>query len=368
MEQMSRSKITFVNQRRVVIVVLLALLATACGASNNTPTTDAVTVDSTVPEALSFDDSDRSIATEPARTVIQVAARSSLEASAVWIAESEGFYAKHGISIEFVPVAYEGAVVTALNRNDAEIGVLSSTAALGDLGVIDLEAFEPLVYLSGTDTRSESGRGNISLVVPSSSEIARGCDLEGKVIAVDGLQTAGAIAVKEMIIQDGCNPTLATLSYETGDATLRGLRSGEIDAAATVDPLTAQLLRGQNVVRENLDGQLCPDYGQCPLSIVFVDSNWASGNAETVRDFRRATHEAISWIRVNQIQYMAALSRCCAVDVDDASQSLVPNLVGDRRNLDSDLDRLQDIVAEQLEVIAAIEAEQTEDPVQTDEE
>jgi len=152
-----------------------------------------------------------------------------------------------------------------------------------------------------------------------------------------------------MIRNAGCDFSKVTLVPSSAEETIARLENGEVVAAATLDPLTARTLRGENKLVANLDAELCPKYGVCPLSIAVVDVDWATQNPELVEGFERAMHEAISWIQVNDIDFRAELVRCCSVDVDDATESDIPNFVGLGRSLDLDMQRLQSIVSSQLD-------------------
>lgn len=329
------------------LLVIVALIATACGNGSSTDT--AATTTSDAPSAVAFEDSGISTTTAQQFDVVSVAARNSIETSPLWIADSRGLFAKYGIEIKYVPVSDEGAVVGSMISDEARIGMLSATAVVDGLRSLPSDLFEPLVYVSGTDIRAESGRGAMSLVAASGRTISSGCDLVGQSVAVRGFITAPAIAVREMVRNDGCDPAEVTLVASNAEQTITRLGQGQVAAAATLDPLTAQALRNSNTVIANLDAELCPGYGVCPLSIAVVDIDWATNNPELAEGFRRAMHEAISWIRVNEIDYRAELVKCCSVDVDDATESDIPNFIGVGRSLDSDLARLQDVVSAQLE-------------------
>ena len=164
-----------------------------------------------------------------------------------------------------------------------------------------------------------------------------------------------------MIIRDGCDPTLVEFLPIPQDEVLGALLAGDIVAAATLDPLTARLLLGPNAVVANLDHELCPDYGRCPLSVAVFQTDWADENPLLVRAFRDAMHEAMTWIRLNEIDYLAELVTCCAVTPEDAAGINVPRFVGDRRDLASDIARLQTVVNTQLNRVNEPDSE-TEDP------
>ena len=346
------------------LFVILALIATACGNGSSTDT--AATTTSDAPSTIAFEDSGISTTTAQQFEVVSVAARNSIETSPLWIADSRGLFAKYGIEIRYLPVSDEGAVVGSMISDEARIGMLSATAVVEGLRSLPGDLFEPLVYVSGTDIRADSGRGAMSLVAASGKTITSGCDLVGQSVAVRGFITTPAIAVREMVRNDGCDPAEVTLVVSNAEQTLNRLAQGEVAAAATLDPLTAQALRSSNSVIANLDAELCPGYGVCPLSLAVVDIDWATNNPELAEGFRRAMHEAISWIRVNEIDYRAELVQCCSVDVNDATETAIPNFVGVGRSLDSDLARLQDVVSAQLEARRASNDADAQDDVTTD--
>ena len=147
-----------------------------------------------------------------------------------------------------------------------------------------------------------------------------------------------------MVGRDGCDPR--TVVFILGDAPshLEGLETGNLDAAALLDPYTARALRTDYRIIANLDNELCPDYGRCPISIVAADSDWAAANDEVLARFVKALEAAMLWIRTNELLYRAELVTCCALTADDAADVRVPNFVGERRHLPSDMLRLVDIL------------------------
>lgn len=364
---MARLLLKGVGGTNLVFLVLIALLAAACGANSTSTSADTAAtpdaVDSTVPEAVAFEERNALPTVEPDLTTIRVAARNSISVSPLWIADSRGFFRDHGIAIEYVTVTSEGAVATAIGVQEANIGLVSASTALA----ANNQRIRPLVYLDATDVKSDAVRGSASLVVSGQSEISSGCDLEGTNIAVDATNSISAIAVREMVLRDDCNPLTVNFVSLDGNTIAEDLRTGKVDAAATFDPVTAELLRGPNVLAANLDAELCPEFGRCPLWIAAARIEWAQDNPELSRAFVNAMNDAINWIWANEIDYRAELVTCCAVNADDASAIVVPNFTGRTRDLESDLTRLRSILRIQNEKLQALRSEQADDPTIADE-
>jgi ABC-type nitrate/sulfonate/bicarbonate transport system substrate-binding protein len=187
-------------------------------------------------------------------------------------------------------------------------------------------------------------------LVSADTNLAKGCDLEGKRVGVDSLSSLTAVAIREMVARDGCDPLSVAFILGDSPSHLEGLETGDLDAAALLDPYTARALRTDYRIIANLDNELCPDYGRCPISIVVADSDWAAANDEVLARFVKALDVAMLWIRTNELRYRAELVTCCALTADDAADVRVPNFVGERRHLPSDMLRLVDILIAQNRV------------------
>ncbi|MFT7475817.1 MAG: NitT/TauT family transport system substrate-binding protein [Verrucomicrobiales bacterium] len=308
------------------------------------------TTDSTNASAVSFlDVEDSTTSTGVELEQVAIAARSSIEASPLWIADAQGFFTERGIEIVYVPVSDEPSIFAALASGEARGGITSATALLerarrSRLG-LSLEE-----YIDGTEGRLREERGSLSLVAQIETMISRGCDLVGRKVGVDSNSSLSAVAVREMVIHDGCDATEVELVIADSETRVNSLGTGDLDAAALLDPFTTRVLDGPNKIVANLDNELCPDFGQCPLSIAVFRADWAENNADTVDRFRQAMREAMQWIRDNDLEYRAELVSCCSLTPSDAAGIRVPRFVGDRRDLQTDMKRLLDIVSHQLQL------------------
>ncbi len=346
-----------------LVLLILALLAAACGTAPSDDSSADVLTDE--PDAIAFEATTSTSTSVPELKTIRVAARNSIGASPLWIADARGFFRDQGIAIEYVPVTDEGAVSSALAAQEAAIAIVSSTAAARSNTTRQL--VEPIVYVDATDGGSDAERGSLSLVAPVASEIDNGCDLEGKTVAVDSIRSISAVALREVVLREGCNPLAVRFTTLDGREIASQLMTGEVDAAATFDPITTELLRGPNVLVENLDFALCGGTERCPIWIAVARSDWAASNPELNAGFIVAMEGAINWIFDNQLEYRAELVSCCAVNADDAAAVVVPNFPGDRRDFQRDLTRLRTVIQIQNENLDLLRSGQTVAAASSDE-
>jgi NitT/TauT family transport system substrate-binding protein len=255
------------------LFILLALVGAACGADSSS--TDSANA-SVQPPAVSFVDVEDSTSTTAAVEPEQVAiaARSSIEASPLWIADAQGFFAERGIEIVYVPVSDGPSIFAALASGEARGAIASAASVLERARRSRLElSLEE--YIDGTEGRLREERGSLSLVAQNETIINRGCDLVGRKVGVDSNSSLSAVAVREMIIHDGCDTTDVEFVIADSETRVDSLRTGALDAAALLDPFTTRALDGPNKIVTNLDNELCPDFGQCPLSVAVFRADWA---------------------------------------------------------------------------------------------
>ncbi len=320
----------------LVGLVLLAMLAGACGGASETNSADGST-------PVSVDET--TTTTEIVMDNVVVAARGSIDASPLWVADSEGFFAAANLDIDFAPSPDETSLFQALIDGDADVAVVSTGSAVRR-AMFDGDELEFIIYLDGTQGGRDDQRGTMSLVAKT-GVATQACNLEGKRVGVDSIYSLGAVAVREMLNRRGCDSTLVELVVGGSTSHLEELEAGTLDAAALIDPYTARALRDDFRVVANLDDELCPDYGRCPISMVVAAREWAEANPDQVVRFQASLDQAMFWIRQNELPYRAELVSCCALTADDASDIVVPDFVGERRRLEGDLPRLLEILVSQ---------------------
>lgn len=329
--------------KMLVAVVAVALLAASCGGTTASNTDGGET-------ALSFVEESTTTSEVLNLDTVVVAARGSIDASPLWVADSEGFFEAEGLDIDFAPGPDETALFQALVDGSANVAVVSVSSAVRR-AMFDGDELEFITYLDATVGGRDDGRGTMSLVSPERS-LTSGCDLVEKRIGVDSVFSLSAVAIREMVKRDGCDAAGVELVVGDSATHLDELSVGTLDAAALIDPYTSRALRSENAVVANLDDELCPDYGRCPISMVVAARDWAESNPDVVVRFQESLDASMFWIRQNGLEYRAELVSCCALTADDASEIFIPDFVGDRRRLNGDMPRLLEILMSQGQALS----------------
>ena len=371
----------------ITLLAVLALLAVACGQSTTSDTSTAE-----LPEALASTEQAASEVeeAEPEERLdrVLVAARDTVAASPLWIADAEGFFEANGLEVEFIPVTDASELTANLIRFEAQVVVesVATAVARADVSRADISLIS---YLDAT-VATTGERGAIVLVAPADVSWS-GCDLIGRRVGVSSLTSLETIALREMVENSPCaggvtvenadgtdadNP-VDTAANEVEDSAADAeeasvpesvpgveivvldastqklqLANGEIDAGVFTDPNTTRLLRENEDadvpvrIVANLDLELCRSQ-RCPISAAVAANSWLENSPDVSRRFTESINETIDWIRENDFEYRAALVDCCALTAQDASDIPAPNFVGREGDLNEELGLVVDILIDQ---------------------
>lgn len=323
------------SRSRHFLLLLLGFSLFVAGCSSSSPTTGAETT-TTAP-------SDSGAATAMSMTEIRVAALGTIDSSPLWIAESQGFFEEAGIDVRFVPVDGPGDVGTALV--DGRVDAIATSATQVVKVVAAGGPIQITSYLNATSP--EAARHSMTLVAGESSGLEVGCDLVGKRIAVDEVESLLAHAVTQMVVNDECDP--AAIEFVQAELTDQPglLEQGGVDAIAVFEPYTAQATRLGFAEIANLDRELCPGLSRCPIGVVAMPDAFVEADAALAEEFNRSISRALLWMESNQVEYRAELVLCCGITVDDAAEIRVVDWIGNIAALEDDLTRLMDLLESQ---------------------
>jgi NitT/TauT family transport system substrate-binding protein len=196
---------------------------------------------------------------------------------ALWLAQDEKLFAKHGIDADLVFMPGSPTLIAAINSGALAVGFTGGTAILAAAS-------------SGADFKvlaASHVRSNHDLVVKP--EIKRAEDLRGKRIGVTSIGGTGWMAAMLVFEQLGLNPDKDKLILSAfGEMRIisRALETGTIDAALVTGNFTSQFKRaGYNILGEL---ERVPMMGNA----VVVKQNFLQSQRDFLRNFLRATSEA----------------------------------------------------------------------------
>ena len=223
----------------------------------------------------------------PARITIGVG--TAADFLPAFIARDKGLFAKHGLDATIVVMPIPSLVPPALVSGSVEIGESTPpNIVLAEEGGLDLVAIAGAARLVATNPKT-------SLVTRAGVTVAGAQDLVGRKVGVPGFNSIIDWFLRKWLINNHV-PVERVAIVETPMTQMGDLlRSGQVDAAAPVEPLLSRIVTS-GAAQKSVDffSQVNPDV----LGTFWAATrDYASANAPVVAAFRAALADALAFIR-----------------------------------------------------------------------
>ena len=164
---------------------------------------------------------------QPARGALKVALIPSDFAGQVYYAKDMGFFDRAGIDVEITPITNGAAIQAALTSGALDIGYSNvvAVATAHEKGV-------PFVFLAASNVYVPRAVGTGILVVQRAAAIRSAKDLEGKTVAVSGINELAALAVRHWVDTHGGDSTALKFVELPFPAMAEAVKAGRVDAAS----------------------------------------------------------------------------------------------------------------------------------------
>jgi NitT/TauT family transport system substrate-binding protein len=230
---------------------------------------------------------------------IEIGTTSGAESSPLFLAASEGIFARHGLDVRPVIIPLMPNLPAAILSGSIQIGSMVSTTYLqAASNGLDL------VVISGGSVTSPTAQ-NVALLAGSQSGIKSPQDLVGRKVGMPGLGAFQHVTLRWWLTQKGVDWHRINF-VETTFPTMRDLlKSGQVDAVAAIDPFARGIVESGagNVVAYFLKD--VP--GGKPSVLYAATRDWAVAHPEQRAAFRAAITEAIAIIRTDPDRARRAL-------------------------------------------------------------
>lgn len=228
---------------------------------------------------------------------LKIAVLPIIDTLPIYVAEAEGLFAKHGVTVELIPVASAPERDQLLAAGQAD-GTINETLAvmLFNKDAIQMQAVRYAL-------RPEQGYGHFFILASGKSGITNSQGLKGIEIGVS--QGTVIEYVTERLLQaEGLTADeIKTIAVPKIPDRMALLGSGELAAGVLPDPL-ASLAMSQGAVNV-LDDSKHPEYG---FSIYSFRKDVIDKNPAAVRAFLTAIDEAVALINSQPAAYTSLLS------------------------------------------------------------
>lgn len=228
---------------------------------------------------------------------LKIAVLPIIDTLPMYVAQQEGLFAKHGVNVEFVPVASAPERDQILAAKQAD-GTVNETLAVM---AFNKESIQMQVVRYAL--RPTEGHGHFFIIAAGQSGITSVDALKGVEIGVS--QGTVIEYVTERLLQeaDFTADDIKTIAVPKMPDRMALLASGELKAGVLPDPLAA-LVVGQGGVIVADDSKY-PEYG---FSVISFRKEVIDANPDAVKAFLAAIEEATALINADSAKYKNVLS------------------------------------------------------------
>ena len=250
-------------------------------------------------------------------------------AAEVYYAKEQGFFKKAGYDAEFVPITSGAAISAAVAGGSADIGFSNvvSLAIAHDKGV-------PFTLLAPASLHIPTQVTAGILTVKKDGPIKTAKDLDGKVVAVNGLNNISSVSVQAWLDKNGGDAKNVKFTEMPFPQMADAVRSGRVDAAS-IDAANEQLLmkpdsdlRRLANVFDNVGTRFTP-------SVWFTSQAWVDKNPAAAKAFVAVIAQAATWANANHAASAVILAKYLSktpADINSVTRApyatkLTPDLV-----------------------------------------
>lgn len=228
---------------------------------------------------------------------IRVGVLPILDTLPLYVAESEGYFAKEGVTIELVPVA------SAAERDQLlQAGQLDAT--ISDLVALTLANQESVRLIAVRTAMVATPQfPQFRILVPGTSARQSATELRGVAIGVSQGTVIEYVTTRLLQTAGLSSADIATTAVPKISDRLALLQSGGLEAATLPEPLAS--LAVEQGARVLLDDTSAPQYS---TSVYVFDAAFVKAHPNAVRGFLRAVDQAVQTINADKGRWGDTLS------------------------------------------------------------
>lgn len=234
----------------------------------------------------------------------------------VWYAQEQGYFRDAGIDAQIDANTNGGAIMAAVIGGALDVGYAAFTAVIvGHEKGIPVSVIAPAgLYLSTAPISS--------LMVPIDSPARSARDLNGSLVAVNGLKNITQIATEAWSDANGGDWRSLRFTEMPFPQMPAALAAHRVDAAFIAEPVVSDALRQKSarVIGTPYDA-IAPQF---TISVWFTLAAWAKANPGLVRRIAGAIRQASAWANAHDAQsaqILSAVSKIPAASIDGTTRS-----------------------------------------------
>lgn len=228
---------------------------------------------------------------------LKIAVLPIIDTLPMYVAQQEGLFAKHGVDVEFVPVASAPERDQLLAAGGAD-GTINET-----LAVMLFNKETPQMQVVRYALRPTEENGHFFIIASPKSEISSTDQLKGVEIGVSQGTVIEYVTDRLLQSEGFTADEIKTIAVPKIPDRMALLASGELAAGVMPDPLAALVVsQGGRIVA---DDSKHPEYG---FSVISFRKDVIDSNAQSIKGFLAAIEEATAMLNADPAKYKNVLS------------------------------------------------------------
>lgn len=228
---------------------------------------------------------------------LRIAVLPIIDTLPMYVAQQEGLFAKHGITVEFIPVASAPERDQLLAADQAD-GTINETLAVMFFNKESVQ-MQAVRYA----LRPTQGHGHFFILASGQSGITSVEGLKGVEIGVSQGTVIEYVTERLLQAKGFTSDEIKTIAVPKIPDRMSLLASGELKAGVLPDPLSSLVVGQGGVIVA--DDSTHPEYG---FSIISFRKDVIDANPEAVKGFLAAIEEAIVLLNADPAKYKNVLS------------------------------------------------------------
>ncbi len=252
-----------------------------------------------------------------AATAIKIGYIPSTDGVALWVAQEQGLFVKHGLDVTLTLMPTSPAATAAVMSGSIDVML---TGFMTVFQAVDADL--PFAILAGAQILPTAS--NLSIVVRNDTNIRAAKDLVGKKLAVPGFGTALDIMVRRWMQAHGVDPSKVQFVEASLVQAPDLLKSGQVDASVMADPFYPRLIREKSAMKL---GDL---YDTAPAGVIVAGFSstrkWAQSNPNVVQALRLALAEGAAYAKQNDAQARSAIGKYLKLSPEVVAEVGMPSI------------------------------------------
>ncbi len=219
-------------------------------------------------------------------------------------AKDMGFFAKAGLDVDVQSIQNSSALAAAVASNAVDIGHVNlvSMAAAHQKNIYFVAIAPGGLYSSKVHSTA--------LMVSATSPVQAGKDLNGKVIATQGLGTINEYGAQAWIDQSGGDSSTVKFVEVPFSEMLAAISAGRVDAAVFTEPYLTLAKRTLRIIGYPFDA-IAKEF---TVNAWATTPQWAKDHPDVVSRFAAVIHQTAVWANNNQTKSGEILAKYTKID------------------------------------------------------